>query len=108
MIRKLLLALTVVAMVTMPVSAWAREERHEFHGRPDFHGEREEHGERHERWETRPFFVQPPSVVVNPGPYVYGPACGWQQGYWANQTYVDAYGNYSTVPQWVPPQYVCS
>ncbi len=104
MIRKLVLALTMVAMVAMPVSAWAREERHEFHGRPDFHGEREEH-ERHEGWEHRPFFVEP-YVFVNP--YAYGPTCGWQPGYWADQTYVDAYGYSRTVPQWVPPQYVCS
>ena len=103
MIRKLLLGLSILAITTAPLPAWARDEHgHEFHGRPEFHGH-----ERFEHREHRPF-VRRPFVGAYVSPYVYAPACGWQPGYWSEQTYVDVYGNYSTVPQWVPPQYVCS
>jgi len=34
-------------------------------------------------------------------------ACGWAGGYWGYFPYVDVYGQYWYVPQWIPPQYVC-
>lgn len=44
-----------------------------------------------------------------PSPYyIYTPpACYWQPGYWVNQPYVDAWGRYTYVPEWVAAQYVC-
>ncbi len=85
MIRKLILVIALLAVAAAPVQA--RE--HESHGR-------HERSERHERFEHRGGF----SVF-------YGSSCWWQGGYWVNQPYVDAYGNYTYVPQWVPAQYVC-
>ena len=35
------------------------------------------------------------------------PSCYWQAGYWVNQPYVDAWGRYSYVQQWVPAQWIC-
>jgi hypothetical protein len=43
-----------------------------------------------------------------PSPYVYAPpACSWRSGYWVNQPYVNAWGRYTYVQQWVPAQQVC-
>jgi hypothetical protein len=40
--------------------------------------------------------------------YAYAsPACAWQPGYWVNQPYVDAYGRFTNVTQWVPGQWIC-
>jgi hypothetical protein len=104
MIRKLLLGLSILALVAAPLPAWARaEQNHEFHGRREFPG--------HERFERRRFhrpFVVSPFIGAYASPYVYGSFCSWQPGYWTEQTYSDVYGNSTTVPQWVPPQYVCS
>jgi hypothetical protein len=98
MIRKLVLGLAILSLAALPLPAWARDEHgHEFHGRPEFRDQgRLERRDHH------------PSVRFYSSPYIYGPACGWQPGYWGEQTYVDAYGNYSAQPLWVPPQYVCS
>jgi hypothetical protein len=117
MIRKLLLGLSILTLIAAPMPAWARGEPshavhaqpaarssefhgNQFRGRPDFHGRPEFHG--HAR------FVGPSVGFYFPAPYVAGPFCGWQPGYWAQQTYVDEYGNSSVAPRWVPPQYVCS
>ena len=112
MIRKIVLGLSMLALIAAPIPAWARgEPSHavhaqpashggEFHAQPAFRGGADFHG--HAR-------VVGPSVgFFYPAPYVAGPYCGWQPGYWAQQTYVDEYGNSSVAPQWVPPQYVCS
>jgi hypothetical protein len=112
MIRKLLLGLSILAMMAAPMPAWARGEHGpEVHAAPAFHGTPEVHGRPafhgHERFVPRPLVIAP-FVGVYASPYVVAPPCGWQSGYWAEQTYTDAYGNASTVPQWVPPQYVCS
>jgi hypothetical protein len=88
MIRKLILGIAFLAVVAVPMSAVARDDRREFDG----------------RHEVRPFFFG-----VYPEPYAaYPPArCYWQPGYWVNQPYVDANGGYAYVPQWVPAQQVC-
>ena len=113
--RTVVLGLSILALVAAPVPAFARGAQdhgsqghgshggaQQFHGRPAFHG--------HEHF-VRPFvtpFVVEPFVGVYASPYVTAPPCGWQPGYWSQQDYTDMYGNTSTVPQWVPPQYVCS
>lgn len=97
MVRKLILALAILAMVAVPVPALAGG--HRSHGGP---------------------FV---SVDIFAGPYAYAPyppayypypayayvppTCAWQPGYWVNQPAVDAWGRYTYVQQWVPAQYVC-
>jgi hypothetical protein len=92
MIRKLILAVAVLAMTAVPMSALARDAHREFDGRHEF-----------ERREQRPFFF---GVYPEPNS-AYAPRCYWQPGYWANQPYVDANGDYAYVSQWVPPQQVC-
>ncbi len=67
MIRKLVLALVILAMAAMPLPALA----------------------------PYPYYAYAP------------PACYWQPGYSVNQPYVDAWGRYTYVQQWVPAQYVC-
>ena len=40
--------------------------------------------------------------------YAYAPpACYWQPGYWVNQPYVDRWGRFTYVQQWIPAEYVC-
>ena len=79
MLRKLILAMAVLAMAAVPMSALARDDHRE----------------------QRPFFLG-----VYPEPYSTA-RCYWQPGYWASQPYVDANGGYAYVSQWVPPQQVC-
>ncbi len=57
MVRKLILAVVILAMAAVPVPALARDGGHGFHGAPGFHGRHEFHGG-HERFEHfhRPFF----------------------------------------------------
>jgi hypothetical protein len=96
MIRKLILALTVVLVAALPfvtaVPAQARDE-HRGHGGH----ERFEHRELHHFHGYAPY-----------GFYGYTQSCWWQGGYWGYQPYVDAYGSYQYVPQWIPGQYVCN
>jgi hypothetical protein len=120
--RTVVLGLSILGLVAAPVPAFARGEQghephgggqqfhgtQEFHGKSEFHGRPEFHGHAHF---VRPFvtpFVVEPFVGVYASPYVTAPPCAWQPGYWSQQDYTDMYGNTSTVPQWVPPQYVCS
>lgn len=91
MVRKLILTLVILAIAVVPMPALARDEHHDF---DRGHG----HFNHHERFEHRPFSF---------GVYA-PPQCYWQPGYWANQPYVDGWGQYSYAPQWVQPQYVCS
>jgi hypothetical protein len=102
MIRKLILAMTILALAALPMPAMARENAHD--GRHEARGG----GERfqgHERFEHRPFV----GFGFYPSPYYAyaSPACAWQPGYSVNQRYVDAYGRYTYVQQWVPAQWVC-
>ena len=112
--RPVVLGLSILALVAAPAPAFARgEQGHEphgggqqFHGTQEFHGKPEFHGHEHfVRPFVTPFVVEP---FVYASPYVAAPPCAWQPGYWSQQDYTDMYGNTSTVPQWVPPQYVCS
>ena len=96
MIRKLILAIAVLAMAAIPMSALARDDRREFDGRHEF--------ERHERFEHRPFFF---GVYPEPFTAYAPPRCYWQPGYWTSQPYVDANGSYAYVSQWVPSQQAC-
>ena len=103
MIRNLLLALVIWAMVAVPLPVLAGDGGHE--GRHEF-------GAGHERFERREHFRQPfITFGFYPYPYPYyayaPPACYWQPGYSVNQPYVDAWGRYIYVQQWVPAQYVC-
>ena len=91
MVRKMVLALVILAVAAVPLPALAKDEHDSRDGRE--RGERNEHHE--------PF--GPPAYGV------YAPTCSWQGGSWAYQGPVlGADGNYYYVPQWVvPPQYVC-
>ncbi len=106
MVRKLILAVVILAMAAVPMPALAGD-RHE--GRHESRGGHERF-ERHERFEHGPFFgfgFYPTPFYAGPY-YAYAPpACTWQPGYWVNQPYVDAWGRYTYVQQWVPAQWVC-
>ncbi len=94
MVRKMVLALVILAVAAVPLPALAKDE-HDVRGG-------HERGERNERFEHHEPFG-PPAYGV------YAPTCSWQGGSWAYQGPVlGADGNYYYVPQWVvPPQYVC-
>ena len=100
MVRKLILAVVILAMAAVPVPALARDHGHD--GRHELRGG-------HERFEGHDFHR--PFIGYGFYPYPYyayaPPACSWQPGYWVNQPYVDAWGRYTYVQQWVSPQYVC-
>ena len=98
MIRKLILALVILAMAAVPLPALAW----------DGHGGRHEFRGDHERFERfhGPFI----GFYSYPQPYyAYAPpACYWQEGYWgSNQPYIDQYGFERFTPAWVPAQWVC-
>jgi len=104
---RLVLAMTILALTIVPLPAWAargggHEGRHELRGGH----ERFERSERFEHF-RQPFIA----FGFYPYPYPYyayaPPACYWQPGYSLNQPYVDAWGRYTYVQQWVPAQYVC-
>ena len=103
MIRKLVLAMTILALAAVPLPAWAaRDGAHE--GRHEVRGSHEQfHG--HERFGHGPAigfgFYSSPYYAYAP------PACAWQPGYSVNQPYVDAWGRYTYAQQWVPGQWVC-
>ena len=94
MTRKVILALVILAVVATPVPASAHG--HRFPGGP---------------FVSVDIFAAPyyPHPYYYPYPYyAYAPpACSWRPGYWVNQPYVDAWGRYTYVQQWVPTQYVC-
>ncbi len=100
MVRKLILALAMLAVVAVPVPALAGG--HRSHGGPFVSVE---------------IFAAPYPYAPYPYPYPYyhpypsyayaPPVCAWQPGYWVNQPSVDAWGRYTYVQQWVPAQYVC-
>jgi hypothetical protein len=103
MIRRLVLGLTILAIATLPLPAWAAWDG----GRSGGHETRANH-ERfggHERFEHGPAI----GFGFYPSPYyAYAPpACAWQPGYSVNQPYVDAWGRYTYVQQWVPGQWIC-
>jgi hypothetical protein len=102
MIRKLILAMTILAVAALPMPAMARENGHD--GRLESRGGHERF-QSHERFEHGPFV----GFGFYPSPYyAYAPpACSWQPGYAVNQPYVDAWGRYTYVQQWVPAQWVC-
>src|SRR5438552_15690094 len=95
MIRKLILAVALLAIAAVPMSVLARED-----DRRELNGGREQL-ERHEL-ERRPFFFG-----VYPEPFYAAPRCCWESGCWVNRPFVDAKGGYAYVPQWVPAQRVC-
>lgn len=103
MIRKVILAITILALTTAPLPAWAARDRGDV-GRHEPRGSHERfRGDG--RFEHGPFigfgFYASPYYAYAP------PACAWQPGYWVNQPTVDAWGRYTYVQQWVPPQWVC-
>jgi|SRR5712692_4373270 len=98
MVRKLILALAMLAVVAVPVPALAGG--HRSHGGP---------------FVSVDIFAAPYPYAPYPYPYYYPypsyayapPVCAWQPGYWVHQPSVDAWGRYTYVQQWVPAQYVC-
>lgn len=106
MLRKLVLAVVILAMAAVPVPALA-EGRHGFHGGPGFHGGREFRGGPRFGHFHRPFGFYPYPYYA---PYYgYVPyACYWQPGYSVTQPYVDRWGHQTNVQQWVPARRVCS
>jgi hypothetical protein len=85
MVRKLILAVVILAMAAVPLPALAREGGHGFHG--GFHGGHEFRGG-HERHEGHEHFERFHEFVFYPSPYYTCPspydapyACYWQPGY---------------------------
>jgi hypothetical protein len=112
MVRKLILAVVILAMAAVPVPALARDGGHGSHNASRSHGGHDFHGRGFHGGPER--FVHGGFVGVYPYPhraapyYAYAPAaCFWQPGYWVNQPYVDAWGRFTYVQQWVPAQRVC-
>lgn len=100
MVRKIIIALVVLAVAVVPVPALARDGGQAFHG-----GGREFHGghERFGRGFGGFYAPYPDDVYAPPG------SCYWQDGYWGpNQPYIDQYGFERFEPAWVPGQMVCS
>ena len=122
--KKLITALTIVALAVTTAPAFAERDRHE--GAP--HGRIERGRIDHDRFTHRGFaphrfiaphrFVTPHRFVA---PHFVGPAivggliaggvlasrCGWQPGYWAPQPYQDQWGRVTYQQVWVPAQWVC-
>ena len=103
MIRKLVLAMTILALAAVPLPAWA--------ARDNGHDGRHEMRENHERFRGHERFEHGPFVGLGfyPSPYyAYAPpTCAWQPGYSVDQPYIDAWGRSTYVQQWVPGQWVC-
>jgi len=85
----------ILAMVAVPIPALARGHRH---GGPSVNVDI---FATPYPYYPYPYYYQYPSYAYAP------PACYWQPGYSVNQPYVDAWGRYTYVQQWVPAQYVC-
>ena len=82
MVRKVILALAILVVGVVPAHARDGHEGRDGHERFEGRGVHNFHG--------------------------YAPStCSWQDGYWGYQPYVDAWGRYTYVPQWVPAQYLC-
>lgn len=96
MLRKAVLALAMLAVISTPITARAEVASRRDHD----HHEGSEHHEASEHHE--PYYRYP----------IYGyytPTCSWQGGSWEYQgPELGVDGNYYYVPRWVvPPQYVC-
>src|SRR6267378_2206570 len=100
MVRKLILAVVILAMAAVPVSALAW----------DGHGGRHEFRGGHERFERFGRFHRPfVGFGFSPYPYYAAPyygyvpgVCSLRPGYFVNQPYVDRWGHRTYVQQWVP------
>ena len=88
MIRKLILALTILAVLVTPRPA---------HGGGGGHGG---HGPHHRHHRGHHF------VGLIYAPFPYGPLC-WEEGHWTDEFYMDRYGNSTSMPLWVPPHWGC-
>ena len=88
--RKVVLALTMVVIISTPITARAEVTSHRDHE----HHEGTEHHEHHYRYPIYGYYTS---------------TCSWQGGSWAYRgPELGADGNYYYVPRWVvPPQYVC-
>lgn len=95
MVRKIIVALVVLAIAIVPVPTLARDGGHGGH---EFHGGHDRFGHGFHRFGG-----------VWPYPDdAYAPGCYWQEGYWGpNQPYIDQYGFERFEPVWVPGQSVC-
>ena len=106
MVRKLILAVVILAMAAVPVSAHAGDGHG---GRHEFRSGHERFG-RHERFERfhRPFIRFGFNPYYATPYYGYVPrVCSFRPGYFVNQPYVDRWGHRTYVQQWVPAQRVC-
>src|SRR5258705_6408721 len=105
MVRKLILAMAILALAVVPLPAWAaRDNGHD--GRHEIRGGGHERFRGHERFAHGPvmgfgFYPSPYYAYYAP------PACAWQPGDSVHQPYVDAWGRYTYAQQWVPGQWVC-
>ena len=100
MIRRLILAMTILAHTAMPAPALAWAGGHA--GGHEVRGGQE----RFERLHRPLIGLYPYPYYADP--YDSPPACSWQEGYWGpNQPYIDQYGFERFEPVWIPAQWVC-
>jgi hypothetical protein len=100
MVRKIILALVVLAFAVVPLPALARDGGQAFHdGGREFHGGHERFGHG-----FGGFYAPYPDDAYAPAG-----SCYWQDGHWGpNQPYIDQYGFERFEPAWVPGRVVCS
>ena len=96
MLKKLILAVALVAAAALPAQAGDRDRDH----RHDRHQHRQNH--RIEHWHGHQGHVGHPIYYRR-----HASQCFWQGGYWASQPILGAAGVYFYQSVWVPAQYVC-
>ena len=101
MLKKLILAVALVAAAALPAQAGDRDRdhRHDRH-----HHDRHHHRQNHriEHWHGHHGHVGHPIYYRR-----HVSQCFWQGGYWASQPILGAAGVYFYQSVWVPAQYVC-
>jgi hypothetical protein len=98
MIRKVMLALTMLAVAAAPVQAAMPT----VSAQPRGHDVRDDH-ERFERFGQFRRFEEPHRFG-----YAYEPRCDWENAHWVKQVYPNGYGGFAYVPQYIPGQWICS
>lgn len=97
MIRKLMLAVAMLAVAAVPVQAAMPA----VSAQPRGHDVRDDH-ERFERFGQ--FRFREPRRFG----HAYEPRCYWENAHWEKRVYPNGYGGFAYVPQYIPGQWICS